>query len=90
MSRVNEFACGQSPHAFSRDDRMIISKASSYFLERAGITPTRRGPIPKLSITLHPAHFLSLTAPYPLPYLLQDTNGNPPPDRVQSEVWPHG
>lgn len=67
---------------------MTISKASKFYLERAGILMTERGPRAHLSPTLNAVHFYPLKPPLPNPVFLQDENGNPSPDRASTRIWP--
>ncbi len=69
---------------------MRISRASLWFLERAGLTPTRRGPMPMVAPGLNQAMNLPVSPPLPRPVTLLVTQGDPPPDRGLSTVWPQG
>ncbi len=69
---------------------MILSKGSNLYLERAGLVPTRRGPVRAYAPALNPAHRYPLSPPLPYPELLGATQGSPPPDRGLTTVWPHG
>jgi hypothetical protein len=67
------------------------TRSAAYFLERAGIFPTPRHPVPAASPDTNPVHAYPLVPPpYPLPALLRGQNGCPPPDRGQSDIWPWG
>lgn len=68
---------------------MAISKSARLFLERAGVKPTFRLPLP----TFHPTANAVRNQPLepPLPIAEAISNGEPPPDRgLTKEPWPHG
>jgi hypothetical protein len=65
----------------------IPSKSAQLFRERAGLTPTSRGPIPKLAPGINKARQQPVSPPLPRPAYMLDPQ---PPDRGLSEVWPHG
>jgi hypothetical protein len=68
---------------------MPTSKSSIYFLERAGIVPTRRAQLtPNMDFTAMRFKTIPLSPPRPNPELIQDDNGTPPPDRGVTETWP--
>lgn len=58
-----------------------ISRASIYFMERAGLLETRRGPVPKLSVSINSVHQFPMTNPYPAAAFRVEAQGNPAPDR---------
>lgn len=66
------------------------TRSAALFLERRGIFPTRRHPVPSMVPAENAVHSYPLTPPHPDPDLLGATQGQPPPDRGQTEVWPHG
>lgn len=66
------------------------SKASKYYLERIGLTPTRRSPTPHIELGGADAHRYPLAPPLPHPHLQQAAQGSPPPDTGGSQIWPHG
>jgi hypothetical protein len=69
---------------------MRISRASLWFRERSGLTPTRRGPAPTIAPGLNKTMDVPVSPPLPRPSTLLVTQGVPPPDRGLSSVWPHG
>jgi hypothetical protein len=69
---------------------MILSKSAQLYRERKGLTPTTRGPIPRMVTNVNPVHTYPLQSPKPLPQFTQDTNGDPGPDGGLTTVWPHG
>lgn len=68
---------------------MIISQSPRHFLERRGVRETRRMPTP-LFRTDNPVHAVPLSGLLPSPRLSLHESGSPPPDRVQTRIWPHG
>jgi hypothetical protein len=66
------------------------TRSAALFLERCGITPTRRHPVPGQMPAENAVHDYPLGPLYPTPDQLRPTQGYPPPDRGQTEVWPHG
>jgi hypothetical protein len=66
------------------------TRSAALFLERAGILPTLRHPVPAANPDLNPVHDYPVTPPLPLPALLWPVNGIPSPDRGQSDIWPWG
>lgn len=68
----------------------VRSRSSKLFLERAGVRPTYTTPSPVYSAGTNPAHALPLAPPLPTPEYQGVTQGDPRPDRGQTENWPHG
>ena len=66
------------------------TRSAALFLERSGIFPTQRHPVPSVAPDSNPVHIYPVTPPLPLPVFLLPTNGIPPPDRGQSIIWPWG
>lgn len=66
------------------------SRSSRLFRERAGLAKTVRGPLPRHDSELNPLHRYPLKAPLPAPEFLEETQGNPPPDRDITTEWPPG
>jgi hypothetical protein len=65
-------------------------KSGLAFLQRAGLVPTYLNPEPRIEPHAHKVHSLELEAPLPLPALLYHLDGDySPPDRGQTEGWPH-
>jgi hypothetical protein len=67
-----------------------ISRGSVWYLERAGLADTRRGPGGRLAPGLNLARAVPVAPPLPRPVYLLPEQGEPPPDRGLSDVWPHG
>lgn len=68
----------------------VRSKSSKLFMERAGLRPTYPAPAPAYRLFANPAHRLPLEPPLPIPEYQGVTQGEPRPDRGQTEEWPHG
>lgn len=66
------------------------TRSAALYLERIGFFPTQRHPVPAAHPDSNPVHIYPLTPPLPLPEFLYAENGCPPPDRGQSDIWPHG
>jgi hypothetical protein len=66
------------------------TRSAALFLERRGIIPTQRHQVPSMDPAASAVHTYPLARPLPDPRLLGATQGSPPPDRGQTEVWPHG
>lgn len=66
------------------------TRSAAYFLERVGIFPTQRHPLPSVAPSNNPVHVYPLVPPHPDPCLIGYENGCPPPDRGQSDIWPWG
>ena len=66
------------------------TRSAALFLERAGITPTLRHPVPSANPDQNLVHVYPVIPPLPLPDLVRFENGLPPPDRGQSDIWPWG
>jgi hypothetical protein len=67
------------------------TRSAALYLERVGIFPTLRQPVPSASPDLNPIHSYPLVPPpHPWPFLIQYINGCPAPDRGQSDIWPWG
>ena len=68
---------------------MAVSKSARLFVERAGIRPTYRRPVPTIAPGYSSIHSTDLTLSLPPSEFVFD--GDPPPDRGQTpEPWPHG
>lgn len=68
---------------------IVFSQSPQQFLERAGVRETLRTPQPRLR-TDNPIHRAPVSFPLPRPDLTLHESGNPPPDRVDTKIWPHG
>jgi hypothetical protein len=66
------------------------TRSAAYYLERTGIMPTLRHPVPAASPDTNPIHVYPLVPPQPWPRMIRYENGCPPPDRGQSDIWPLG
>jgi hypothetical protein len=66
------------------------TRSAAYYLERTGIFPTLRHPVPAANPGMNPVHNYPLTPPLPLAEFQLIDNGCPPPDRGQSDIWPWG
>jgi hypothetical protein len=66
------------------------TRSAVLFLERRGIIPTQRHPVPGANPDGNPVHYYPVTPPLPLPGFLWFENGLPSPDRGQTEIWPWG
>jgi hypothetical protein len=69
---------------------MATSRSAKNFMERIGIIPTRRGPVPRLDLSANLAHSLPLQKPLPSGESLLNSGqqGVPPPDRGLTTEWP--
>lgn len=68
---------------------MTISRSGRRLLERLGIEPTYRGPVSVVAPRSHAAHNYPLAPPLPYPEFQLRLEGNPPPDRNVSQIWPN-
>lgn len=68
----------------------VRSKSSKLFMERAGLRRTVPSPHPVYAKGTSPIHTLELTPPLPIPEYQAVTQGEPRPDRGQTEEWPNG
>lgn len=70
----------------------IIGRSAKNYQERRqpAHRNTYRGPGPQVNLDANAARHLPLEPPLPLPSLLTDENGTPPPDTTRTKVWPHG
>jgi len=60
------------------------------FLERIGLFPASRNPMPRIEPAALLAHTIPLEAPLPLYELQYHLDGEPePPDRPVTQEWPH-
>lgn len=64
-----------------------LSQDPRAFLERAGLIPTRRGPVATLDPGLHPIHSLPLDPPLPAAELVASPLSSPPTDG-RTTPWP--
>jgi len=66
---------------------MAITMSAKLFLERAGLRPTYRRPVPTTVPDNHPIHDYPVSRP--LPPATQIRDGFPPPDRgsTQNDPW---
>lgn len=71
---------------------MIIGKSARFYQERREqqSRPTRQGPAMKMAPENNLVQQMPLDPPLPLPALLADVNGAPPPDAGPTVPWPHG
>lgn len=71
---------------------MRIGKSARRYQERRqpDIRKTLRSPGPELNLGANEVHNMPLAAPLPLPDLIQNENGNPPPDIGRTQAWPWG
>lgn len=67
---------------------MPDTRGSRQFLERSGIVPTYRRPLPMFGPAQLTVHHLTLRPPLPLGEILDFINGEPPPDRGVTQLWP--
>ena len=68
---------------------MTLSQAAVFYRERAGLEPTRRGPLPALTPGLNLVNTIGLSPPLPRP----DPNPVIPgsdPDQGSTPLWPNG
>jgi len=68
---------------------IVFSQSPQRHLERAGIRPTFRSPVPTIG-TNNLLHKYPETWPNPRPDLTRFESGTPAPDRVVTRIWPHG
>lgn len=68
---------------------MHVSRSPQRFLERSGLRPTLRSPIPRMR-TDNPLHTYPLVWPLPHAHLSLAESGSTAPDRVVTQIWPHG
>lgn len=68
---------------------MALSQDSRPFLERAGLIPFRRGPVPRMDLARHPIHSVPVAPPLPSGEASLDVQGLPPPDRGRTKPWPY-
>ena len=68
---------------------ILFSQTPRLYLESRGIRETLRTPSPRLR-TDNPIHRTPLSFPNPLATLSLNEAGDPPPDRRNTLVWPHG
>lgn len=68
---------------------MNFSQSPQQFLERRGVRETLRTPSHRHR-TDNPVHRYPLTFPFPRAAISRTESGAPPPDRVETLVWPHG
>ena len=57
------------------------------YLERGGFVPTYRGPASRAEPDKLKVHNASMSPPLPLPDTRIYSNGDPAPDRVQTDSW---
>lgn len=67
---------------------MAISRSPIPFLERKGLIPTRRYPVPRLDLVRVAADNLPLDNPPQNPGAMLDAQGFPSPDRGKLDPWP--
>lgn len=68
---------------------MYDLKRGTKFLQRIGAIPTHVQPQPAIETSALKVHFEKLEPPLPLPQLVIALAGEPPPDVVVTEEWPH-
>lgn len=68
---------------------MRLSRSAHLYTERAGLAETYRSPTPRLAPGLNAVLNVPVSVPLPNPEFLYENNGNPPPDRGLTRVWPH-
>jgi hypothetical protein len=66
------------------------NRSSRAFLQRMGLEATTRGPMPTIAPATRIIARIPLVPPLPKAPLLLIGQGEPPPDRGRSAVWPHG
>ncbi len=66
--------------------RPDLLRGRAYF-ERTGLTPTYRNPGARAQPGHLKVHTAKMSAPLPLPETRVYSNGDEPPDRVQTEPW---
>lgn len=71
-----------------RKDMAITDRSSLDYLERAGLVPTVRGPASTFDPDNIALKSISLQPPLPLAEFVPQ--GDPPPDRGETQEWPHG
>jgi hypothetical protein len=67
-----------------------MSRSSRNYLQRLGLEPTIRRPLPTTAPDALIIHRQPVRPPLPHPTLLLPAQGAPPPDRGRTEAWPHG
>jgi len=68
---------------------MWDKKSGRTFLQKIGVLLTGTYPRPTIMPSNLVAHSIPLLPPLPEPSRIVDPDGNPPPDRVETVVWPH-
>jgi len=66
----------------------MVSKSPKRFLERRGIVPTYRRPMPTVNLNALRIRGYPLDPPFPSAEKIGYTQGFPVPDRGKSTVWP--
>lgn len=79
--------CCPDPSVDASVDYGTVAGSAQGFLERAGIVPTVRRPRPRIEPAANRIHTSPLSAPLPLPELQYPLNGEPPPDRGNTQEW---
>jgi hypothetical protein len=68
---------------------MARSRSPWIFLNRSGIVPETLRPAPRLNVDQLLVHTVPLRSPpQPVPEVLRQYEGDPPPDRGQTRAWP--
>lgn len=68
---------------------MLLSQSPQAFLERAGVRETLRTPAPVMRSD-NPIHTYPLDWPLPRADYSMSESGVPSPDRMVTQIWPHG
>lgn len=68
---------------------MIIGRSAKLYQERRGLRSTMRGPGPRIHLMDNQARNMQLTAPLPLPSLLNAVQAANPPAAGVTQPWPH-
>lgn len=68
---------------------MPASRSAAAYMARKGISDETLRPAPRLDLAALLVHTVPLDSPpRPPPYVLQDYEGNPSPDRIGTRPWP--
>lgn len=87
MAEGNNVRCCPDPSIAAEVDYAVVFLTAEPALLRFGIKDQNVAPHPRIEPMAHQEHHLTLYPPLPLPAYRYPLDGDPPPDRGETQDW---